>query len=368
MAASGTELARVEQMPLLAIEDARPKDDRVLMEYPFFSISKTPRHEPIIIKEGDFTIEVQPSHKGIPTVWDKDLLIYVSTLIMNEVDRGRPPSRTVRFHAHDFMKLTGRGGGQSNYKRLEDTLDRLAGSRVKTSIPSGGKQVKTNFGWIDNYRIIQRTVKGGRTIAAGIEVVLNDWSFQALVEEQRVLTISRDYFSITGGIERRLYELARKHCGKQKEWRISLARLAEKCGVDRELRKFKADLKKICNDNRLPDYQIDMREETNAVTLRFRPKDQTVIEARPAALQLTGEDAWNKVWTAIAKQMKDRQHDSTNLHSVIIAAKRSGNYLPAQFLALFDDSGAWKSRDPVGHVRDELARRAKAAQIAAAAE
>jgi len=37
-----------------------------------------------------------------------------------------------------------------------------------------------------------------------------------------VLTLSFDYFRISGGLERRLHELARKYLGHQTKWRISL--------------------------------------------------------------------------------------------------------------------------------------------------
>ena len=43
----------------------------------------------------------------------------------------------------------------------------------------------------------------------GLEITLNDWTFRALVKDRRVLAINPAYFDLTGGLERRLYEIAR---------------------------------------------------------------------------------------------------------------------------------------------------------------
>gem|GEM_PF-3355415 len=44
----------------------------------------------------------------------------------------------------------------------------------------------------------------------GLEITLNDWTFRALVKDRRVLAINPAYFDLTGGLERRLYEIARR--------------------------------------------------------------------------------------------------------------------------------------------------------------
>ena len=71
------------------------------------------------------------------------------------------------------------------------------------------------------------------------------------------MAINPAYFGLTGGLERRLYEIARKHVGRQTEWRCSLMQLAKKCGtMQRNLRRFKFDLKALAELDRLPDYQM----------------------------------------------------------------------------------------------------------------
>ena len=80
--------------------------------------------------------------------------------------------------------------------------------------------------------------------------------FRAIVKDRRVLTINPAYFELSMGLERRLYELARKHCGYQERWIITLPRLIEKCGSVLEPRFFKPQLKKVIEDDDLPDYHI----------------------------------------------------------------------------------------------------------------
>ena len=60
-----------------------------------------------------------------------------------------------------------------------------------------------------------------------MRINLSDWVFNA-VGQHEVLTLHRDYFRLRKPLERRMYELARKHCGKQDEWAISLDLLRKK--------------------------------------------------------------------------------------------------------------------------------------------
>ena len=71
-----------------------------------------------------------------------------------------------------------------------------------------------------------------------------------------VLTLSRGYFHLRRPLERRLYELARKHCGRQPEWRISLEVLQKKAGSTSPRRVFRAMLRDMITDGNMPDYTL----------------------------------------------------------------------------------------------------------------
>jgi hypothetical protein len=59
-----------------------------------------------------------------------------------------------------------------------------------------------------------------------------------------------------GRINRRLYEIARKHCGHQTRWVIGLDLLREKAGSKSSLREFRRAVKEIEAENSLPDYHV----------------------------------------------------------------------------------------------------------------
>jgi len=50
-----------------------------------------------------------------------------------------------------------------------------------------------------------------------LRITLLDMIIEAIKERKNVLTLHRDYFRLRKPIQRRIYELARKHCGNQEE-------------------------------------------------------------------------------------------------------------------------------------------------------
>ncbi|WP_431860098.1 replication initiator protein A [Azospirillum sp.] len=256
------------------IVSAPLKDDRALMEFPFFSLQKHSRTEPIVYEDGAIKIRISAGEKGIATIWDKDILIYVASAINDRIERGLPVSRTVQFHAHDLLKLTGRGTGKRAYELLLDALYRLRSTTIETTIESAELRERRGFGWIETWKVVERTTTTGKKVMAAIEVTLNDWMFRAIVQDRRVLTINPAYFELEKGLERRLYELARKHVGEQPEWRVGLEKLARKVGTSRTLRFFKRDLLEVIERNALPDYTVELETELNGSRpiVVFRPR------------------------------------------------------------------------------------------------
>lgn len=252
-----------------SIVSAPLKDDRALMEFPFFSLQKTPRRRPLVYDDGKVKIEVRPGDKGIATIWDKDVLIYIASIINDRIERGLAVERTVRFNAHNLLQVTGRGSGKRAYELFLDAMFRLRSTTILTTIESGETKERRGFGWIETFRVLEKSQKDGRRVMAACEITLNDWMFRAIVKDRRVLTIDNGYFRLTMGLKRRLYELARKHCGHQERWVIALPRLIEKCGSVLEPRFFKPQLRKVVEDDDLPDYHV---------TMSFDPKSRAEVE------------------------------------------------------------------------------------------
>ena len=237
--------------------DYAMKDDGVSMEAPIFTLSTKPDISTWNwkSKDGNRSIEVYPSIKGRATQFDKDVLIFVVSQMTEALNRKREDAqnRTVRFVVYDYLVSTNKATDGREYKRLEPALERLAGTRIKTDIKTGRERVKEGFGIIDSWSIVDRSKDDERMIA--IEVTLSKWLFNA-VQAHEVLTIHKDYFRLRKPLERRLYELARKHCGQQSSWKIGIELLREKCGAHSHLRAFKSQVIAIARSGTLPEYGV----------------------------------------------------------------------------------------------------------------
>jgi plasmid replication initiation protein len=255
------------------------KADRHSMEHPMFSLSKTPDRTERHYEHQGRSVTIMPSSRGLATIWDKDILLYCISVLVDGLNRGRDISRIVRLKAYDLLVVTNRSTGGDHYKRLEAAFDRLAGTRIKTNITTNGVRVREGFGLIDNWKIIERAPGTGRMVA--VEVTLNEWLYNAIVARE-VLTLNRDYFRLDGGLERRLYELARKHCGNQAKWLIGLELLHKKSGSAGPVKRFRELVKKIAAADVLPDYRISYQPQADQVM--FYTKDAGKLAERLASV------------------------------------------------------------------------------------
>lgn len=248
--------------------DAVPKGDMASMEHPVFSLSTKPDRRIRRYENGDKFLEITPSVKGLATVHDRDVLIFVISQIMASLNQGKPVERKVRFKAYDLLKATNRATGGESYVRLREALERLAGTQIVTNIITGGVEVIDGFGLIDGYRIVRET-RDGRM--QDVQVTLSDWVFDA-IRNNEVLTLNRDYFRLRKPLERRLYELARKHCNRSKKWRIGIEKLRLKMGSTSTTKEFRRLLRKIIEDDRKHGHFPDYRFEIDSDNLNVYPK------------------------------------------------------------------------------------------------
>jgi plasmid replication initiation protein len=239
------------------------KDDRHSMEHPMFALSKIPDIKERRYEHNGNSISITPSIKGLATIWDKDILIYAVSQLVAAMNAGRQDlSPIIRLTAYDLLVSTNRHTGGGDYDQLQKAFERLAGTRITTDIRTNGVRQREGFGLIDAWKIIEKHPVNGRMVA--IELRLSDWLYNAILGRE-VLTLSRDYFRLFGGLERRLYELARKHCGHQARWSIGVDLLHKKTGSTATLRKFRELLKRTAETDALPDYRIRYDPESEQV-------------------------------------------------------------------------------------------------------
>jgi len=259
--------------------DATPKGDMASMEHPIFSLSTKPDHRVRRYEHNRNFIEIKPSADGLATVHDRDVLIYCISQLIAAINQGAEVSQTVRFKAHDLLRATNRMTSGHGYDALKAAFERLSGTRISTNIVAGGREEFETFGLIERAKIVRQT-RDGRM--QDIEIKLSDWVFSA-IQSQEVLTLHRDYFRLRRPIERRLYELARKHCGRQSERRISLDLLRKKCGSGSRLKEFKRLVTRVVQDDarndHMPDYRIRIERRDN------QPGDIVIFQSRGSVPQ-----------------------------------------------------------------------------------
>ena len=262
---------------LCDIFDAIPKDDIASMEHPLFSLSTRPDRRILSYTHRGAEIEVIPSVKGLATIHDKDILIFCISQLMAALNMGRAVSRTLTLRAHDLLVATNRETSGDAYRRLRDAFERLAGTRVTTNIATGAEETTTGFGLIESWQIVRRT-RGGRMVS--VSVTLSDWLYRAVLSKS-VLTLSRDYFRLRKPLERRVYEIARKHCGRQESWRVSLDTLLVKSGSTSPRRVFRRMIRDMIATNHLPDYVL---AEEGGDVIRVTPRPARLMPGEAPVL------------------------------------------------------------------------------------
>ena len=261
------------------IVDAVPKGDLASMEHPVFSLSTKPDLRPRRYERGENWIEISPSRHGLATVHDRDVLIYCISQCMAALNEGQPISRKMRFQAFDLLVATNRQTSGRGYELLKDALRRLQGTQIETNLRQGGKEYFKVFGLIDSAEIVRET-RDGRML--DVEITLSDWVFDA-IENNHVLTLDRAYFLLRKPLERRLYELARKHCGAQSGWKIGLETLRGKCGSGSTAKEFRRLIGKIIEDDALHDHMPRYAFAFDGDNVAVKPKKNVI----PDQLALT---------------------------------------------------------------------------------
>jgi len=251
--------------------DMAPRDAQDLMAYPFFSLAKSRRLKPIDFRNGNITIRVEGTQEhGIATIWDADILIWAASQIVQARDAGIPPSRWIRATPYEILRFIGRGTSLRDYQRLKAALDRLQSTSVATSIRETTGRRLHRFSWINEWKELADA--HGKPL--GIELILSDWFYAGVLDAALVLTIDPAYFRLTGGIERWLYRLVRKHGGKQPDgWQFDFQHLHRKSGSIARSYDFACDLRALVARQSLPGYVlgIELIPEDGRELLTFRP-------------------------------------------------------------------------------------------------
>lgn len=285
MGARGGEVQLTELQPDLFRLDSplygEVSGEQSVMAYPFFALTKIAQKKSLVYRASAITIEVRPSTSGVATIYDKEIVLYIASLMAARLDNGEDPSQDFTFTAHDFFRVTGASVSSRSYERLSEALERLQGTQIRTNIEAGGEGEEGWFSWLSEAQTKYVRGRNGEKRLKAVRVRLCDWLHRAILKDRRILTYHRDYFKL-GPIERRLYELARSYTGPG-FYEADLEALRDQVGSHDTLPRFRHALRTIAESNDLPEYRLQLHTmlDAEAPVKRGRPKSRTMVSIAP---------------------------------------------------------------------------------------
>ncbi|WP_257557693.1 replication initiator protein A [Sphingobium sp. CFD-2] len=283
--ASRTEITDQFELFLPYIADMPLRDQREMMERPFFSLAKSKRVKPIDYTSPDgkawVHVSANPDY-GMATIWDADILIYCASVLADMARRGlNDIPRKLHLMPYDLLRAIHRPTTGRAYELLGQSLDRLVSTTIKTNIRAENRREAT-FSWLDGWtQLVDERTERSR----GMTIELSNWFYEGVLMQGGVLSIDRAYFDLTGGRERWLYKVARKHAGGAGEggFAISMPTLFEKSGAEGAYRRFKFEIAKIAERDPLPGYTVELEQPDGKREPSLRMRRRPQADPLPAA-------------------------------------------------------------------------------------
>lgn len=287
--------------------DYAPKDHNDMMERPFFSIAKRKRLKPIEYTNDDGSIWVKvtgsPEH-GIASIWDADIIIYCISRIVAARDRGdNDAGPSIFVTPYELLKGIARETGGKNYSELMAAVRRLKTTTIETNIRSG-KNRTAMFNWLAEIEGEGRDQQDPERLSM-LELRLSNWLFKGIMSGKGVLTLDREWFLLTGGLERVLYRIARKHAGDQAHgWTCRFDVLYKKTGSEEPQRNFAVRLRKLVARNDLPRYHMSLTTTVDgSPAVYFLPR--RFVAARNTITAIADRDRARVAWIDSGRQPRE---------------------------------------------------------------
>jgi len=200
----------------------------------------------------------------------------------------------------EVLRFCKKGRGGSQRIKIIEAMQRLSSTHVsvKRTYKVGDDFKTHNFGenLISSYRVISNP-KNSKV--ESIEIGISDWMYAEITSARHpdVLVIHPDYFSISQGVGRFIYRLARKAAGKDMaEWGFKT--LYERSGSLGTTHEFYRLLRKVIKAQCLPEYTLEEKQgkmgpllcmtydpkEDGASAIDTRQVDQSTLRSGSAPL------------------------------------------------------------------------------------
>lgn len=256
--------------------DVGTRDGRNVMDVAICRLSKRNNRSNCLIRYdlSDGFIEVRSGPAGMATIWDYDLVLMAISHLTESMNRyrkegGEFPSRVFHPHISDILKFCRRNGGGKQRKSLLDALLRLNTTHIaiERRKKKGGETYIVSEGepLISRYRVVSNESSGK---PESVEIEVPNWIYEEVTQGTTpdVLTVHHNYFLIDSGVGRFLYRLARRAAGKT-DARYLFKTLYERSGSTGDLKKFTFSLRKLINEDSLPEYMLSEEKGANGPVL-----------------------------------------------------------------------------------------------------
>ena len=165
-----------------ALGDLPLKDQREVMERPFFSLQKRKRLKPIEYRspDGEAWVRVQaiPDY-GMATIWDADILIWAASTLNRMKQQGvNDLPRTLTTTPYDLLRAIKRSTGGRDYQELQAALLRLQTTSITTSLRATKRRQKAGFNWLDSWTF---DTDAETEQPRGMTLTLSDWVYEGIV-------------------------------------------------------------------------------------------------------------------------------------------------------------------------------------------
>jgi plasmid replication initiation protein len=257
--------------------------ERTVAEFPFFALTKRAQMEPMAFESDTARIEINPSKTGVATIYDKEILLYIASLMVDRLENGETIDRTISFTANDLFRMTKTNASARSYASLKASLNRLQGTQIITNIETGGEGSDSAFSWLLKADIKYTRLPNGERRVRHVEVMLCDWLHRAILTDRRIAAYHDDFFKL-GPIERRLYELAKFNCVDGASFEADAVDLAGRVGCSlepRSIENFRRTLREVAKNQSLPEYSLALTDAKLPGSGSGRPKMSTLVTITP---------------------------------------------------------------------------------------
>ena len=277
------EIEQAEQLSLFVADhqERNPRCIQDIMAYPYFALSKRRRIKPMqfVSTKGDIEIKVQGlADYGIASIYDADILLWLAAEIRRHYEKTGEARRIVQFRPRVMLKQLGRSKGGKQMQNLLSALERLKTTYIRTSVRQEHQKKEGGFSWIDSWFTAEDRSTGTPPLWS---VTVSDWLFQGILQDHNILTLNPGYYRLAGGLEKRLYQIARKHAGMQQFGNfITMEALYSKAGSGDELKYFARQVREIADRGFLLDYAVSAGHHGSTEKIWFRHQS-FLIDAAP---------------------------------------------------------------------------------------